>query len=221
MSDREGEPDGMESEQTVPMQRKARRISSELTVPISLGSREETALFAPDELEKKAIQSPLRRHGPLLLVVVAMLALGPSLSRVLRSYRAVVLEVKDGEVLLIESTEPPPPPRWVAASSLSPGTIVEKDFGAWSPAEVPTTAEDARLLRHHERWTQAYEGVITKIYPPAEPSSPSVAVLALSDGSTLSVSLWSEDLAEAAVGRSLKKTPSSWEPVLLEQEPDR
>ncbi|MEO1172808.1 MAG: hypothetical protein AAFX94_12285, partial [Myxococcota bacterium] len=201
---------------SVPMKRQARRISSELTVPISLGSREPTELFDPDELEKKAIQGPLRRNAPLLLVLVAVFAFAPSLSQLLKSYRAVVLESKDGRILLIESAEPPPPPRWASADGIEAGSVVEKAAGRWSPVAVDPAPKDAALLRYHERWTRAYEGTISKIYPPAAPGSPSVAVVTLEDGSTLSVSLWSQDLAEAAVGRRLKKEPSSWEPDLIE-----
>ncbi|MEM6733950.1 MAG: hypothetical protein AAF658_20475, partial [Myxococcota bacterium] len=93
--DRPGPSAKLEAEKTIPIDRPARRMSGEVTIPISNGSREPTAVFKPDALEAKAVQGPIRRNAPLIGVVLAVLIAGPAVSRVLSSYRAVVLDVQD------------------------------------------------------------------------------------------------------------------------------
>ncbi|MEL6761158.1 MAG: hypothetical protein AAFP04_12250, partial [Myxococcota bacterium] len=105
----------LETEATVPAKPPARRMSGEVTVPISRGSRDKTEVFKPDAVEAKAIQGPLRRNAPLIVVMGIALIVGPWVSQLLSSYRAVVLEVQGDQMLLIEGRTPPPPPRWVDA----------------------------------------------------------------------------------------------------------
>ncbi|MEL6547856.1 MAG: hypothetical protein AAFQ82_24735 [Myxococcota bacterium] len=215
-NERPSDPVGsLDAEATLPVERPKRRLSGELTVPISSGSREPTEIFRPDALEAKAVQGPIRRNLPLILAVLMVLAVGPAVSRLITHYRAVVLEVKDGQMLMIEGRTPPPPPRWISAVPVEPGAIVEKQVGQWSPAAASAGPDDRTLLSYHERWARSYQGVITKIRPPLSPDGPSVAVLQLTDGTTLEVSLWSQDLASAAVGKGLEKRPGSWGPELM------
>lgn len=209
-----------DTEATIPIERPKRRLSGEVTVPISSGSREPTEVFEPDALEAKAVQSPLRRNLPLIVAVLLVLVAAPALSRVLSSYRAVVLEIRDGRMLLIEGDTPPPPPRWVEAIDVSPGAIVEKRSATWSPEPVERAPVDHQLLGFYERWSREYEGVIREIREPNAPGAPSVAVVTLTDGSTIDVALWSQDLATAAAGKGLRKRAGTWEPELMAAPPE-
>lgn len=209
----------LETEATVPAKRPARRMSGEVTVPISRGSRDKTTVFEPDAVEAKAIQGPLRRNAPLIVVMGVALIVGPWVSQLLSSYRAVVLEVRGDQMLLIEGRTPPPPPRWVDAIDTEGGDIVLKSAGSWSPEVVEAAAADRALMSFHERWSRTYDGVITAIRPPDAPGAPSVAVLRLEDGSGLNVALWSQGLAEATVGKRLIKIGGSWEPTLSDAAP--
>ncbi len=218
-NDEPKEANQLDAEKTIPIDRPKRRLSGEVTIPISSGSREPTEIFEPDALEARAVRGPLRRNLPLIVAVIVVLLAAPAVSRLLSSYRAVVLEIRDGQMLLIEGKTPPPPPRWVREISVEPGAIVEKSAGAWEPMPVEGEPLDQALLTYYRRWTNEYEGVIKEIRPPEVPGAPNVAIVTLTDGSTIDVSLWSQDLAGAAVGKGLRKRSGSWEPDLMEVPP--
>jgi len=219
-------PGRLDPEKTVPMERKPRRQSDELTRPISMGSRDATALVeyedrpdvaSAEPLDTASVRSPLRRNAPLLLGVAAVLALSPVLTRFLDSYRAVVLEVEGSEMLILKGGSPPPPPIWVSALAVEAGDVLVKERGSWSAELGQSQPSDREILELYRRWVSSYEGVIEKIDEAPSLESPSVARVRTDEGESLQVELWSENLGAAQVGRRLRKEPSSWEPVLVDK----
>ncbi|MEE8409558.1 MAG: hypothetical protein V3T05_08130, partial [Myxococcota bacterium] len=79
-----------------------------------------------DDVELK-IQGPLRRNIGLMLAVAVVIIVGPALSRVLGTYRAIVLEKRDGEMLVAQHELPP---KWISAIEVEPGRMIEKTTGS-------------------------------------------------------------------------------------------
>lgn len=238
MTNKDDKPAELEQEATVAMERTRelkeeaakpkpqRRLSAELTAPIGSNSRDETVVAggdAPDaqdvdeEGERKALHGPLRRNWPLLLVVGAALIVGPVISDYLESYRAIVIQVDDDMMRIIEGRTPLPPPEWVESIGVEPGTMIEKKTGEWAPKPTAATTQDRALTDMFARYMKTYTGVIKEIRPPYAPGGPSVAVVTTDDGETLEVELWSGHLVRAAVGKGVKKVAESWEPELVER----
>lgn len=183
---------------------------------------EAAAAAAPNEAERDIgrefrLVGRLRRHVPVLTIVLVALVMGPFISRYIDSYRAVVLEVREGEMFIMETRRPDElrAPRWVDAIQVEPGTVVEKKVGAWTPVPVPALAKDANAIQVYERWMSSYEGPIVEIRPPVTPGKAYVAVVRTPEGKQIDVALWADHLAEVAVGKILRKEPRSWDPFLV------
>lgn len=159
------------------------------------------------------VPGPLRRNAGLLAVVLAAVVLGPAISRVLSTYRGIVLEVRDDQMLVAQANVAP---KWVDAIGAQAGRVVHKAIGAWDPTTVESEPRDFKLTQLYERYVRIYEGLIVAINPPNSPSGASTAVIELDGGGRTHVSLWADHLAGAAVGRRVKKAINSWDPVLLD-----
>ena len=161
------------------------------------------------------IHGPIRRNALLLSGVVAVLLVGPSISRVLSAYRGVVLEVREGKMLLGWEKKPPD---WLDAIEVEPGDIIVKERGAWDPQRVERTDLDHALVTLFKRYNRTYAGTILRINPPNRPGGASTAVIELDDdGGTIHLPLWAEHLATASEGRRVEKRPGSWDPQLAEE----
>ncbi len=165
------------------------------------------------------LQGPMRRNAPLFVGVIIVLIVGPTLSRMLETYRGIALEVRDDQMMIgLEGK----PPKWidvdvdigVDTGVAELGSIIQKERFAWLPAVVPSEPTDHQLLRMHKRYSRAYTGVVIRISPPRTPTGASIALVQLDDGTKLNVPLWGDHLAAAQVGIRVKKEPGTWEPVL-------
>ena len=165
-----------------------------------------------DDLPRPRISDRWRRMAPILLVLVAVLAMGPFISRFIDTYRAVVMDVQDDKMMI---QQPMRPPRWISAIDVKPGTVVAKEPLSWNPHAVEPSPKDAPLLELAERWQSAYEGVIVEMRPPNAPGRGAIAVVQTADGNRFEVSMFAEHLATASVGRVLHKEPGSWDPVMM------
>lgn len=157
------------------------------------------------------IQGPFRRNAPLFAGVMIVLVVGPAISRMLESYRGILLEVGSEEMMIGLDGRPP---KWISIIDAELGAIIQKDHFAWLPEVVPSEAADHQLLRMHRRYSRTYAGVIIRINPPMTPTGASTALVQLEDGTKINVPLWGDHLATAQVGSRVKKEPGSWEPVL-------
>ncbi|MBI3179323.1 MAG: hypothetical protein HYZ27_06650 [Deltaproteobacteria bacterium] len=158
----------------------------------------------------------MRRNRGLPIAVGVMLLVSPMLTRVMASYRGVVLEIKDDEMWLGFAGRAP---RWVDRIEAQPGAIVEKAPGRWSPQVVEATATDQELLLLQLRYADHYTGVIVEIRLPLNPQGASVALVRTDDGRRIEHALWAEHLATAGVHRRVEKRPHSWDFVLLPDAP--
>ena len=70
---------------------------------------------------KPRIDGPIRRNLGIILAVVAVLVVGPTLSKVLKSYRGIVLEVRD-DTMFVGLMDLPP--KWMDAIGAAPGQII-------------------------------------------------------------------------------------------------
>ena len=161
------------------------------------------------------IHGPVRRNAGLLLGVVFVVLVGPSITRVLKNYRAVVLTVQNDKMFLAQEKQPP---MWVDAIDAKPGDMVQKDSGSWSPMVAEPELRDRNLQKTFKRFVLAYEGVVVKINAPKGPGSPSTAVIQLDDGTRRSESLWGKHLATVEVGSRVRKESETWEPVIVDDE---
>lgn len=170
-----------------------------------------------DSLEDVKIKSAWRRNAPLLLGVVFVLIIGPFASQLLETYRAIVLEHRDGSTLIAFEEKPP---KWIDGTAGQVGQVVVKERFAWSPQAVPAEAGDHQLLRLHERYTSTYEGRVIHIQAPRVPSGPHVALIETTEGARLNVPIHGEHLATLQVGDFVKKEPTAWEPVIVTKPPE-
>ncbi len=203
--DDEGKPLDDESTLARPKPRLVHSISNEPTQVSGMVSD-----F--DDVPRSRISDRWRRMGPILVVLVAALAMGPFISRFIDTYRAVVMDVKDDKMMI---QQPMRPPRWISATDAKPGTVVMKDPFSWNPHPVEPTPKDAPLLELAERWRSSYEGVIVEMRPPNGPGRGAIAVVQTSDGNRFEVSMFADHLATASVGRVLHKESGSWDPVMM------
>ena len=179
-----------------------RSIANEVTVPVS-----------KEELESiKPPASRWRRMAPILAVLVVVLAAGPFISRFIDTYRAVVIDVQSGKMMI---QEPSRPPRWVPAIDVKPGGVIAKDAFTWNPHTVEPETRDAPGIELAERWQSSYEGTIVEMRPPVAQGRGATAVVDTTDGRRIEVTLFAEHLATASVGRVLHKDAHTWDPVML------
>jgi hypothetical protein len=167
-----------------------------------------------DDFGQGRVAGALRKNAPLLVAVALAFAFGPAISRLLDTYRGVVLQVKDDETLIGLADKPP---RGVAPLSAKEGEIVLKDRGSWSARVVPSTTADRPLLALHARFNRQYTGTVIQVDAPRTPTGAATALLFLDDGTKLTISLWGDHLAAIAAGSRVRKEPGSWEPILVDE----
>lgn len=168
-----------------------------------------------DELVRPGGRTPWRRNWGLGLVVLAGFVIGAPVSRLLETYRGVVLERQDERMFLGFEAKPP---KWYdAIEGAAPGTIIVKDRGDWSVQVSEAMGRDIKLMQMQKRYTSEYDATIVRIDPPLSANQGSVAVAEVSDGTRIRVPLYADDLAGAAVGRHLRKFANSWDPVLIDE----
>jgi hypothetical protein len=157
--------------------------------------------------EELGIDGPLRRNR-WLLAVIGVLLIGIPLTRILDTYRGIILEVRGGEMLVaFERTSP----EWLAAIEAAPGTVVEKRTGAWQPVPVRQAPEDEPLLVFWRRYSDAYEGRIIQISPPQNDGDPQPVVIQTTDGRKVE---WTDMQADTKVGQRVVKKAGTWDPVV-------
>jgi len=169
--------------------------------------------MADDKDADLKLHGPLRRNAPLLAGVAVVLIVGPAFSRLIESYRGIVLEIREGQMFIAREGRPP---EWVGQVPGSPGDILVKERMQWSPHTLPPRGDDRELVKLYERYTRTYKGTILRISKPVVPNGPPVALVQLDGGGKMNLPLQGEQLAAAAVGSRLEKTPTSWEPVLVD-----
>jgi len=151
----------------------------------------------------------LQRNGKTLALVVLVALLSPSISRFLEQNRGVVLELRDGEMLVQPAQTLP---RWVDDVGAKPGDMVAKPrwSRAWSVVAAEPTDRPAVAL--FERYTAEYEGTAVEIMSAAQPGMAAVAI-ETHDGARLVVSVWSPPVW-LKPGAHLKKRRGTWEPEI-------
>ncbi len=173
---------------------------------------QDAAAADPDDEALPKNPSRFYRHRWLFLMVGILIVLGPALSRLIASYRGIVLEIQDDTMLVGFAQRPP---QKIDRIDAPPGSIVEKSAGAWSPAPAAPLPEDRDLQRLYARWAETYTGTIVEIMPPHNPKGVSTAIVETDDGRRVSVPLWSEHLAGAARDLRVEKRANRWDPDLL------
>jgi hypothetical protein len=159
-------------------------------------------------------RTPWRRNWGLGLVVIAGFVLGTPVTRLLDTYRGIVLNL-DGDKMFL-AFENKPPKLYDAMDGANPGTIVTKERGHWSAEVSEALGRDIKLIQMQKRYVSEYDATILRIDKPLSVQQASVAVAKTSDGNVLRVPLYAAELASAAVGRHLKKFANSWDPVLID-----
>lgn len=158
----------------------------------------------------------LQRNLWLFGLVGASFIAGKPVTRLLESYRGVILEAKDGEMYLAFADRVP---RWVPQANdpnAQPGAVIAKEIGTWAAAPVEARGRDLPLVQMYGRYAATYDAVIVRIDPPLSPGLAATAVIDTDAGKRLRIPLGAEGLATAAAGRRLRKLPSSWDPILLD-----
>jgi hypothetical protein len=166
-----------------------------------------------DDFElKPAWKSKWQRMLPIIGAMAVVLALGPTISRFIDAYRAVVLEVQGDKMLVQETARAP---KWVSAIATKPGDMLAKDSFSWNPVVAEPLPKDSPLIELAVRYQLTYDGTITEVRAPNAPGRASVAVVETTDGRTIEVPLWADHLATAKAGTNLHKDPSQWDPVVV------
>jgi hypothetical protein len=162
---------------------------------------------------KPRIDGPFRRNLGWIVAIAAILVIGPAISRVLKSYRGVLLETRDGEMLV---ALPDLPPRWMSAIDAQPGQIIDKPVWSWNPAPVPPRAEDAKLQDLYFRYTRTYAGVIVELLPPPSQGGTTAAVIQTDAGEQVVIKLVAEHLLGVREGDRVEKTINTWDPMVVQ-----
>jgi hypothetical protein len=159
-------------------------------------------------------QGPIRRNLGLILALIAIVAVGPALSRVLESYRAIVLEVADDQMLLGYAHVPP---EWVDAIEAQEGTVIAKTTWSWDPAPTQVEPTDRALVDLYERYALTYSGTIVEILPPPSQGGTASAMVETDNGSQEIVKLVADHLLEAAAGDRVAKKTHTWDPEIVKR----
>lgn len=156
------------------------------------------------------LDGPFRRNRWLLTILFGVFLVGIPLTRILDSYRGIILEIRDDEMLVAFELASP---EWMAATQAEPGTVVEKKVGNWRPVPVETTPEDEPLVVFWQRYSDAYEGRIIQISAPEQQGDPQPVVIETTNGRRIE---WTDVMATTKVGQRVAKTAGTWDPVVVE-----
>jgi len=166
-----------------------------------------------DVLRESRVQGMLRRNGWLFGSVLLALLLGPCLSRYIESYRAIVLDMREGEMLL---ARPNRPPSWVTSGQVDRGQLLEKRTGEWSPEVAERTPTDAELVALYDRYSKTYVGTVMEIAPPRNSTGTYTAVIQVDGDGRVGVPMFSEHLAGLMVGNRVQKLDGHWDPIIID-----
>ena len=172
---------------------------------------DENTVLSDDLPIKPAWKNKWQRMLPIIGAMLIVLALGPTISRFIDTYRAVVLDVKSDKMFIQETARAP---KWVSAIATKPGDMLAKDPFSWNPAVASVEPKDAPLIELATRYQGTYDGTIVEMRPPNAPGRAAIAVVETTDGRKIEVPLWADHLATASVGRVLHKDPGSWDPFM-------
>ncbi|MCK5688495.1 hypothetical protein KAI87_04450 [Myxococcota bacterium] len=183
------------------------------------GMAEQTTESAPefedwgDDTDIKIPMSPAKYGMSLIFPIVVVIALGPSLSRIMDSYRAAVLESREGQLLLAHVEGPP---LWLEGVSAEPGDIIGKSAWKWNPEVVEKDEnEDKIVLDLYRRYSRTYEGVVTKVILAEERGGAAQAVIKIDGAESFRIWLWTAELSYTQVGMKVIKKSGEWDPVLI------
>lgn len=154
-----------------------------------------------------------RRHLSLAALAVFGYVAGIPLTRLLDSYRGVVLE-QDGNKVHVAYLDRMP--RWRAIGAVPPGAIVSKGRGAWQAKAVEPLGRDIPLKALYDRFYASYEAHIVSIEKPDFLGAAANAVAERADGSHVRLILGAPHLTSATVGTWLRKTAKSWDPDIID-----
>lgn len=185
--------------------------------PRLVRSEADESTVVSDDLDiKPAFKNKWQRMLPLIGAMAVVLALGPTISRFIDAYRAVVLEVRSDKMLIQETARAP---KWVSSIAAKPGDMLAKDSLTWNPTVAEPLPKDSPLIDLAVRYQLTYDGTITEVRAPNAPGRASIAVVETTDGRTIEVPLWADHLATAKTGTSLHKDPNQWDPVVVTRRP--
>lgn len=158
------------------------------------------------------MEGPFKRYGPMLIAIVVAFLVAPYLNQLLDNYRAVVLEVRTGEIYLGLHDRPP---EWLEAEGLRPGMMVNKELGSWSLVEAEPIDTDKPLLEMFNRYSSNWYGTVVKIQPRPHAQAADMAVVKRRDGTEHRFPIWADHLTSIELGSRLKKLSGGWDPVLM------
>ena len=165
----------------------------------------------------QAVLLRLQRNMWLFILLGASFIVGKPVTRLLESYRGVVLDVQNAEMYVAFADRAP---RWVPQAddpNVQPGVMIDKQRGAWNVQGVEPKGRDLPLLQLFSRYTSTYNAVIVRIDAPLSPGMSATATIEIDGGKRLRIPLGAENLATAAAGRHLRKLAGSWDPILLDE----
>jgi hypothetical protein len=165
---------------------------------------------------KPRLDGPIRRNLGIILAVVAVLVVGPTLSKVLKSYRGIVLEVRDDTMFVALMDLPP---KWMDTIGAQPGQVIAKEAFGWSPGPAEPLPIDDKLLDLYDRYTLTYQGAIVEVLPPASQGGTTSAVVQTVDGKQQVIKLVAEHLLDAGKGDRVEKKIYTWDPEVVEKAP--
>jgi len=153
----------------------------------------------------------LARTWKVLVASAVLLAVGPAITRVIDGYRAVILDARDGELLVQRLGRPP---AWVSGEA-RPGDVVVKERGRWGFAPASSTEESSQLLAIYRRYASAYEGTVVSVAAPAVVGAAALVVVEVAGGVRIGIDLWtSPPLGQVRPGARLRKVRGAWDPEL-------
>lgn len=171
----------------------------------------ESTVISDDLPIKPNFKNKWQRMLPIIGAMLLVLAFGPTISRFIDAYRAVVLDVQSDKMFI---QEPARAPKWVSAIAAKPGDLLVKESFSWNPKVGTAEPRDAALVELASRYQSTYDGTIVEMRAPNAPGRASVAVVDTTDGRRVEVPLYAEHLATASVGRVLHKDPGQWDPYM-------
>jgi hypothetical protein len=161
------------------------------------------------------ISARRKRHILLAALAVVGYMAGLPMSRLLDSYRGVVLSCTGQQAYVAYLDRMP---RLRRLPGATPGGIVAKARGAWRARPVEALGKDIALVQLYERYHGAYDAQVVRVEPPAYLGAAAVAIAETDRGDHLRVLLGAPHLTQVAVGDRLHKDPQTWDPVVPGQE---
>lgn len=154
-----------------------------------------------------------KRHLALAALAIFGYVVGIPLTRLLDTYRGVVLETTDDKAHVAYLDRMP---RWRNLTAVPPGSIVAKARGQWQARRVEPLGKDIPLVALYDRYYASYDARIVRIEKPDFLGAAAVAVAETADGSHVRLILAAPHLVAAKAGTQLHKVPKSWDPSVID-----